>query len=68
LTFGITFLPRSNFSVDGNEKRVGLDMGSEVFVSKFVAQSLAGGEVFLNNFDKVFSLELLLIEDVTLLE
>ena len=43
-------------------------MGSEVFVSKFVAQSLAGGEVFLNNLDKVFSLELLLIEDVTLLE
>lgn len=68
LTLGVAFLPGSDLGVDGNEERVGLDVSSKVFVSKFVTESLAGSEVLLNDLDEVFSLELLLIEDVTLLE
>jgi len=68
LTLSVAFLPGSDFGVDGNEERVGLDISSKVFVSKFVAKSLAGSEVLLNDLDEIFCLELLLIEDVTLLE
>jgi len=68
LTLSVAFLPGSDFGVDGNEERVGLYVSSKVFVSKFVAKSLAGSEVLLNDLDEIFCLELLLIEDVTLLE
>jgi len=43
-------------------------MSSEFLSSKFVAQSLTGGEVFLYDLDELLSLELLLVKDVTLLE
>jgi len=43
-------------------------MSSEILSSKFVAQSLSGGEVFLHDLDELLSLELLLVKDVTLLE
>lgn len=43
-------------------------MSFEILSSKFVAQSLSGGEVFLHDLDELLSLELLLIKDVTLLE
>lgn len=68
LSLSVSLLPSSDICVNGDEERVALNVGLELVLIEFITQSLSLGVILLNYLDEVFSLELLLIENVTLLE
>lgn len=66
--FGDSLFAHLDLVVDGKEERVRFGVALEDVISEFVTESSARGEVLLDNVNKLFCAEFLLIENVTLLE